>query len=220
MPRAKKYSKKRKATRKVTPKSKYVLTHVPQKGPEIKFIRPSNLAAPLTVPGLSLFNNFILLNSMVQGTSTGTRIGGKVNFINVEVRATYYPGIPTSGNTPNSQVRFVMVYDKQTNGANPVLFDLFGITAPQFCDSFNPNSTPERFLILFDHICEVASSSDDADREVPVSFVLKKKVKLQTLFVGNAGNVTDITIGGIFYTVANNATVTSQIGSFEATVNL
>lgn len=144
-------------------------------------------------PLTSSFGTAAVLNSMQLGTANGQRIGRKIQLRSVQIRYTVTP--PGAGGV--SQNRFVIVYDKQTNGAAPTASDVFAINA--FDSPLNLNNA-ERFVVIMDEITDSCQS-----QLINMSGKRYAKIRLDTLYAGNAGTVGDITTGGLFLFCANNS---------------
>jgi hypothetical protein len=225
MPRTPKSRKIRKATRrgfsKYTPAKARIPTQsvrnphwVYRKGPERKRLVGTDVQIPVAT--LASFSPPGSMNLLATGTAISNRIGNQVKYKYLEIRWTYYPGEPTTDITPNSQIRIVILYDKQTKGAEPLIGDIFAGLA-KFNDFIRPDQAADRFIILYDRISQMSGASDDADRMLPVSGVIKLPVDLQTMYTGNAADIAAVLAGGISITVAGNAqnVTTSSIFVFS-----
>lgn len=193
-------------------KKTFIPRYVPYKGPEEKFVLgtgvtiATNANALFTAPGT--------MNLLAQGVTTTTRIGGEVRFKTIEIRYTYYPGIPTSGVTPSDQLRIIIAYDKASKGAEPLATDI--LFAPAHFDSPIKSFTAgSRFIILADKITKLLSAeADTADRMIPISGKIFIKCDLQTIFQGPNAAITDLVLGGISIMFAQNAN-TGITGAIE-----
>lgn len=144
-------------------------------------------------PPTSSFGTAAILNSMQLGTANGQRVGRKIQMRSCLIRYTVTP--PGAGGV--SQNRFVLVYDKQTNGAAPTAADVFAINA--FDAPLNLNNA-ERFVVIFDEITDSCQS-----QLINMAGKRYAKIRLDTLYAGNTGTVSDITSGGLFLFCANNS---------------
>lgn len=168
----------------------------------------------IATPANAAFTSPAAMNLLATGSGNSNRVGNVVTFTNVEIRYTYYPGVPTAGLTPNSQCRIVVVYDKDAKGADPVGTDIFAGNAV-FNSTMRNNFAGERFLILADHISEMSQGeSDTADRMLPVSGVIRIPCKLQTIYQGSGAVITDIAAGSISLCAAGNA-ANASTGTLE-----
>lgn len=177
---------------------------------EYKFVDVSfgttNAASPVLSAAAS---TFYLLNGLQLGTSAYQRIGNKIAMkscywsLTFGINALNTIATSTSG-TPQVPVRMMIVYDKQTNGALPVVSDLLsgysGIanSTARAIDVNSPNNlnNKDRFIVLCDKRF-VLSAQGTGSR------ILKKYKKLSTSVSyksgATVGNVTDITSGGLYF---------------------
>lgn len=177
---------------------------------EYKFVDVSfgttNAASPVLSAAAS---TFYLLNGLQLGTSAYQRIGNKIAMkscywsLTFGINAVNTIATSTSG-TPQVPVRMMIVYDKQTNGALPVVSDLLsgysGIanSTARAIDVNSPNNlnNKDRFIVLCDKRF-VLSAQGTGSR------ILKKYKKLSTSVSyksgATVGNVTDITSGGLYF---------------------
>lgn len=221
---------KKKTSKKTSRKSSYArlpsrqanaLTWVQEYGPERKWINASGTS--YTVPDQSQFDTFHLMNGCQQGTGPQNRVGVKCLFKSLDFRYTYYPGVASGATTPNSQVRIVILFDKSTNGALPLLADVWqsaGGGLAKFNDLKNTNTVPERFICIADVLSPISSGVDDSDRMAPVSGHFFRKLNLQTIFRSAGLTVEDINQGSMVITFANNADVAGQQGVLNFAYNL
>lgn len=188
--------------------------HIVAKGPEMKYLNSQTTSVTgLTVPAGSAFSDFVLLNGTSNATAVTGRVGNKVTWKSMKFNYTYYPGIPSSGASPNSQVRILILFDKHTNGALALPQDAFGSVVPLFNEPMLPDRIPERFVVIADFLSETSSEADTADRMVPISGTFYKRLNLQSVFRGTSNAITDMSEGSILISVANNAAVGAQTGS-------
>lgn len=175
----------------------------PGRGGEIKFIDVNiNLTMPL---GAATFSAAQLLNGCVQGTEATQRVGRRINLKSLYMRYTGELNATTTGSSP---YRVLVVYDKQTNAAAPLITDVL------LADSFHaPNnlSNRDRFVTLVDHV----TVTMDNDGPSTVADVIYRKINLETMFnTGNAGTVGDITSGSIYIFVAQCGKLIALAPSF------
>lgn len=139
------------------------------------------------------------LNACLTGTTATTRNGRKIRLKSVLIKAEFYFLSPVQGNSP---FRWLVVYDKQTNGANPAATDI--LTVDTIISPMNLTNS-ERFKVLADMHDELSSVSDGVlsmKRYIPLN--------LDTVFnTGTAGTVADIATGGLFLVVYANNLATS-----------
>lgn len=134
----------------------------------------------------------VLLNPIAQGTTANTRLGRKTQNISLLLRWSVQLGAASTGGAP---VRVKVVFDKQANGAAPAITDIF--TLNDFHSVNNLDNT-DRFITLIDFITPTVSLSGDYS----VSGVIKKSLKLETMWTGAAGAIANITSGSFYLLVA------------------
>lgn len=162
--------------------------------PEKKAVDVATTAysCPLT----STFGNVILLNALVQGVNSNERIGRKIVMKSVFIRLN---SIANSNNA--SQVRYMIFYDRQTNGATPASSSVVGQN--NFCGLQNLGNS-ERFVVVCDEVTDSRQSNS-----VNISSKRYIKINLETVYAGTAGTVADILTGGLFFVAANNSDQTT-----------
>lgn len=145
----------------------------------------------------------LLLNGVAQGTTPSTRLGRRIMMKSLLVRYFYSIEPTTAGNSP---LRFLCVYDAQTNAAAP------GVTSVVLTDELTSPmnlSNSRRFKVLFDETCNVVGSAG------PQAWMFQKYIKLNlaTEFNDNsAGTVGDITTGSIYVFVWQNGNLITATG--------
>lgn len=148
----------------------------------------------------------ILLNQIARSDSATGRIGRKITMKSIQFRFT---ADEPSGSGP-SQVRFVVIYDKQTNNVTPAVTDVF--TIDRFDSPINLNNS-ERFVVVCDEVSESRQSSS-----LNISGQRYVKMNLDTVFSGSAGDVTAIHTGAMWLFVAANGssgdTATTAVDCF------
>lgn len=87
------------------------------------------------------------LLTIPQGTTEVTRVGGKINITNVNIRGVL-EGPVGLANVPD-QVRVILFWDKQCNGAQPVVTDL--LKTANYLSYLNMDNV-ERFQIIKDKL--------------------------------------------------------------------
>lgn len=171
-------------------------------GPELKNIETASTMVP---PLTASFCTPQLINGCAQGVTQNERVGRKTVIKSVGLRYIYNTG--TAGGA-QSQVRIIVVYDKQANGASPLVGDV--ISGGQFY-GFNSLGNADRFIILLDEISEAAQSS-----AMNVSGKKFMKCNLECMFGGATSGIASINSGSIYIMAANNSDPT--IGSAAGTV--
>lgn len=190
-------------------------------GPERKFV--DTVLGNVTTSTLSIGTNSAgdsgtptlvpgqLLNGLLQGTDSTTRIGRKIIMTSIQGRITLTCQNNAAGAIPagtlGGQVRLIVFMDNQTNGLIPALSDVMLNATNQFIQSpYNLNNR-ERFRVLYDKIRMI-----DPQNQQSCYFKLYKKLNAPVIFnAGNAGTVADIQTGSIYFAIGTN--VQSTIGS-------
>lgn len=152
-----------------------------------------------------------LLNVMPAGTNPNNRIGNKVNATSIQFRGTL---ISNSLALDPTQVRIIVFWDQQANGAAPPiegsttagtegLLDVTVVTQPIMA----PYSmeAQKRFSILYDKTYtinpQVGVPGDEENSVVPVSLYIKKKIQLSRVVkYDNAagGTIADIQTNSLY----------------------
>lgn len=184
-------------------------------GPELKRLIGEDVN--LTVPVGSNFTVPGCMTLLAEGTGINQRVGRKVTYKSIEIRWTFYPGTPTAGQTPHSEVRIVMFYDKDQNGTQTPIAAVLH-PAANFNSPLRQENFGERFILLHDQISKLSTASDDADRMVPVSGVIRVPCHLDSQFQGGTNTITDVSSGGISIMVAGNSLAAgASVGAFVFT---
>jgi len=115
-----------------------------------------------TVAGLGLATGYTCLNCVEQGNGVSQRIGNKIVITSIRLRGTITPS-KTADTTDYGFVRVLMVYDKQTNGAAPLIGDIISniSTSGSFATAFNSGikiTNRNRFVMLRDQIFEMGAT--------------------------------------------------------------
>jgi len=166
-------------------------------GPEKKFIDSGGFFTYAASAGTTITTvgtpTMQLLNGLVQGTDSVTRIGRKIMMKSIQIRNAIGKAVQTS----SSIIRTIVFYDTQTNGAAPVVTDLLQAStlATYIVSPLNLNNR-ERFRILWDKTDVVGA--DGADNAI-VYQDYYKKLNMAVIFnASNAGTVADIQTGSVY----------------------
>lgn len=164
---------------------------------ELKFIDNSSLSSsPVPAAGV-----VTLINGVTQNTDYNQRIGRKILLKSVLIRADIYPyNTGTIDATIGEQVRFIVFYDCQTNGAAPAVADVLQGVGTN--EALNLNNR-DRFKVLFDKDVSLESfktTTGSLTTGSPKLHSLKmyKKINMDTVFGGTGATVASITSGGLF----------------------
>lgn len=195
--------------------SRNVPTWVPSPTKEHKVLNVDSASAAL--PLASAFSSPGIFGLIPGGNQNFQRIGTVITFKRIVIRVTYLPGTLLATETPNSQVRFMVIYDKNPNGNAPVLSEIFPTATPTFTSNVSINRFPERYITVFDYVSRPSSGeSDTSDRMNPVSFKLEKKVNLQQVYYTNTANsISDLASGAFWVLVAGNGPNTTTASSIN-----
>jgi len=155
--------------------------------------------------------NILCLNGVVRGTDVNQRIGRRICLKGLLFRGVVQQ--TGAGSSVSEMLRLMLVYDRQTNGANPAVGDIIQDVNSGTTDNMsymNINNT-KRFVVLAKHTWVQATQGTGTNKELANNvsettsrmcdiFVPAKKIKsLITEFnSGVAGDVTDIISGGLF----------------------
>lgn len=140
----------------------------------------------------------VLMNGMNQGTSLNTRIGSKVLWKKLMFR---YRDTTLAA---NHSIRFLVVYDKQSNGAAPLITDVLQTDS---IISFNNLNNRDRFITVIDDTI----TPDITNSNSGLIGMYSRKINLETIYNGNTGLITDINSGAFYYFVST----TAVSGGFE-----
>jgi len=139
------------------------------------------------------FAGYTCINEVQQGATAYNRIGSKITIKSISVRAQFYTGTPA---TDLGVFRWMIVYDRQTNGAAPTLAAMLSdnvATAPAFSSGINI-SNKNRFQVIRDGFCNM----DPAQSENHFVNVYCKG-RWTSEYSTNAGNIGDLQTGAIYF---------------------
>lgn len=143
--------------------------------------------------------NLLLLNGLAQGNSAVTRVGRTVKMKSLFVRFQASLASTSAGHSP---LRFLVIYDKQTNAAAPAVTDI--TVADYLAAPMNLNNS-KRFIVLMDKVLEEGLSTAGPGAN---GFEFYRKLDLNVEFNANsAGDVTDITSGSVYMVVWQNGNI-------------
>ena len=130
-----------------------------------------------------------LLNGMIRGDDISQRIGREVTLRSVQF--TYQIGVK-DGTGIDQYVRAMLVYDRQANGATPLITDILS-DANTF--SHRNLENRHRFKILFDRMIALNASGEPGSRRV---FKFYRRLNHPVTFNGNTGGtIADIQTGAL-----------------------
>lgn len=205
--------KKGKAKRFPFSKSPAALT---SKRPEIKTVDVNQVVLTLSTAG-----NSTLLNGLIEGVDANQRVGRRINMKSVKIRMWWAQGV-TPAAAVDTYCRYVLVYDRQPNGAAPTWADVFtqynvsGATDSTAMAAPNPTNF-DRFVILRDgartYSPSVATGAaqpaqDDTSyiRQPEEWFVNLKGLEAHYIAGAGAGTIADFRTGSLYFlTLGSNS---------------
>jgi len=161
---AKSFSKRMKIP--MAPKKKFIKPsnlNLNQVGPELKYVDTE--ATDTAVPAGTSSVDFVLLNSIAQGSDNTNRIGRKITVKSIDINA-IFTGMIASGTTgtPSAMIRWWVLVDAQPDGATATPADVWKSTST-FAVAHRNLDTSERFKILrtgtFD-LCNQSSAAGNS----------------------------------------------------------
>lgn len=152
----------------------------------------------------------LVLNDVVPGSQPWQRVGRRINIVSIQVKAHILPlsGALTGANA--ATIRVCLVYDKQPNGAYPLLTDIFnnrmadGNTNGASLALLNPDNT-RRFRLLRDWHFNVNQLSNsgfallDSTESTALELSFYKKCNLPVQFDADAQAITSIEQGALYF---------------------
>nr|WAE42725.1 MAG: capsid protein [Cressdnaviricota sp.] len=169
-------------------------------------VNPSTLPLGSTLTTLepTAWNNLgglCELNAMQQGATAHDRIGNKVVVTGIDVRCSVIGG--SALQPACNLVRFLIIYDKQPNGAFPTFGDILQRSANGGGSTFasGPNvSNLSRFKILSDKTkCLTLGGTYTIPYRTSIS-----GLKLDVEYRTSTGAIGDITTGAIYFMIFND----------------
>lgn len=154
------------------------------------------------------------LNIVKEGSGPSQRIGRKITMKSLRLRGVI---VPPGGYDQYQILRFIVVYDRQTNGTLPVFTTLFqnidlnGAFTSGALASLSVNMT-ERITVLMDETMVVASENNSSttglatDNTIGLTDTQSKlinfdryiKLNQETQYKGTTGVIGDISTGGVY----------------------
>lgn len=168
-------------------------------------VQNDTLAMPF---GSSTFTGPTLLSHAVHGTLGINHVGRRITMKSLYIRWAAYLN-STSGFS--GQIRILVVYDRQCNGAAPAAVDV--LLSNNFF-SCNRISNSDRFIVLVDELTPTISVNDATS----CAGVIYKKLNLECIFTDTDNDdVTDIKTGSIHIFAAQTGTITTAGPSVQYT---
>lgn len=179
-------------TKKAPPKKvakKTIFNPAPRKGlhVELKNFDSNNTITPAAGASTWQIQN---LNTLGQGLTSSDRVGRKITMKKLTFRwFVNLTGAAGSGGVG----RFKIVYDKQTNGVQPLVTDIVAINNGL---SHNNLFNAERFITLFDSYTDPLHTNDQGCSAGKQTF--KKVMNLDTMYLSAGAGIADVGTGGLF----------------------
>lgn len=165
-----------------------------------------------------------IINGLQPGGFYYNRIGKKIRMVGVRLKGEIYPNqTNTSAFNNHTEFRMCIVYDKQTNGANPTYTNIFqdrALSTTQINVASNVNiDNRERFIVIMDKRLQLppigitGSLTTQQQLNYSLNGIIDEymKISLETGYnAGNAGSVADVTSGGLFLVLNADAGATGS----------
>lgn len=148
---------------------------------------------------------FVILNTMVQGTTPNTRIGQSIKWVGVEFR---FSAVLNAANTLPQLFRLILFVDHQPNAANATITDVYptGIITPRNVGYL------ERFTVLYEKVFALSPSNNGA-----CVFDYISKHAFHTFFnLTNGGTIADITKNAYYYAYQTDAAANGATFSYNS----
>jgi len=167
------------------------------------------------------------LNGIATGTSFFNRIGRKVCMKTLSMNGIIIP-TQNNANIPGQVIRYVVVYDKQSNSTTPPLFtsvfksyDNGGTPSNHVTDFANPDNR-DRFIILLDQSIAISQINNVTSTPAPViggvdkntnRLSVKHLIKLKNMEAQYADDTNGVAqTGALYLYLASNAPTTLGVG--------
>lgn len=161
------------------------------------FYRPPQSAPELKADDTTVSANFnttgevTLINGIARGDALNERIDRKIFLKSVYIHGYVFP---TDTTGVAQAVRYLIVYDKQTNAATPAVTDILTSATPYAHLNL---SNALRFKVLADETIGLSDATGTSTDYKPIKCY--RKINLPQHFNnGDAGTVADITTGALF----------------------
>lgn len=155
-------------------------------------INPVAYNCPLTAS----FGNPVHLTPIPQGSGASERLGRSIRIKSVQIRLNTRA---VGGSNQPSQIRYAIVYDRQSNGTQPLATDIW--SGGQFQSMMNLGQV-ERYVILVDRVTDSQQSSSQ-----PISDKAYVTCDLDQVWSGALGSAGSCNTGSIWLFMANNSDI-------------
>lgn len=189
--------------------------------------------------GFSDFENtghFEILNTPIKGDDRYERNGRAIRMKSIQIQARVGITLPTTTDITEDYLRYMIVYDKQSNGAPPSLGDLLrDSNAGNQTSAFSQINLDnrDRFEILKDVAFPTAYFSpataasrtnqnilDKVRSTVNVDLFIPLKGREVVFNSNNAGSAADIQTGALYLMTTNQETANNNLYTMEYTTRL
>lgn len=168
-----------------------------RRGPELKTVDNSTITA---APVSNTTGNITLLNGIATGTDYTNRVGRKVVMKSLLLRVNFFPYTTgTIAALAGENLRFLVVYDCQPNGALPAITDILNSAGPNEPNNLNQR---DRFKVIADFNITTPSFTTTTGALTlgsPRMFFKKiyKKMNMDVIFNGTGSTVASIQTGSL-----------------------
>lgn len=137
-----------------------------------------------------------IMNAMAPGTSASTRIGRRILMKAINLRLLLQREDASTATV--QAVRFMIIYDRQTNGVAPAMTDILDTGT---ITSQHNMANVYRFFTIMDRTMVLSGAGGNT-----INFSKKyKSINLPVVYnAGTAGTVADINTGGLFFCYVGN----------------
>lgn len=160
-------------------------------------------------PSTTLTGAQVLLNDVPQGTGIGDRLADRV--FPSKIKGNFIVTSSVAA-TQDTTIRFLIVWDKNTNGAAPAWTDIINNTAPPVSDpvfGFHKMEYKRRFTVIFDKTIIMPlynAGNPDCVQRLSFSKNLKKRGCMETQYTATGGGISDIESGSLYLISVSNQT--------------
>lgn len=178
-----------------------------------QFNPPSAPAVVYSEPNV-VFTGMTCLNEILQGNTYFTRVGSKAVMRSVELDFTMFD---TNVAPAATNVRWMLVYDRQSSGAAPAIGEVLQDANPAAAVTFNSGINMQnrsRFMVLRDQR-ETLDSAQALSKPIH-AFV---RTRLDFEYRGTAGAITDLATGALlFLCFYDNAGISPLIADIKSRI--
>lgn len=130
-----------------------------------------------------------LLNGMTQGDGPNNRTGTSIKMKSYEIKY----GLQNNATAINTQCRVLLVLDKQSNGAAPVLTDILQTNSPYSPRNLNNR---KRFKILMDKRYSLSTAGPNNTNDS--TYMKNVETHVQFFSTSNLGTIADISSNALY----------------------